>query len=120
MESLEKDILASINHSIQEVIKERLSGYDSPLTKLVNSVVGENEQKLRTVFSEAFVLVVDSNDFKKEVHQAFQHKVAKLLVSKLEGSIEKSVNLLRSDPTIKAKMILAIENIINEHAEGVE
>lgn len=42
------------------------------------------------------------------------HKLAKTLVAKMEGSIDKAVTTLRSDPTIRAKMVLAIENIVKD------
>ena len=32
----------------------------------------------------------------------------------MSGSVEKAVNRINQDPTLKAKMILAIENIIND------
>lgn len=39
---------------------------------------------------------------------------AKTLVGNLEGAVEKAANVYRSNPTLKSRMILAIENLVSE------
>lgn len=111
---LEKLILKQAKESVAVGIKTALEGYNSPLNKLVVSVVSENEKYLKEIVSSVFTKIINSEGFKDSVNTAFKHKLAKILVSKLEGSVEKAVTTLRSDPVIRAKMVLAIENIINE------
>lgn len=36
------------------------------------------------------------------------------MVAKLEGQVEQPVNVLRQDQTLRAKMVVAIEKIINK------
>jgi hypothetical protein len=112
MEKLEQDILKAIQGSIGESIKSCLVDYNSPLNKLVESVVNSHTSELRDTIEYSFSKVIMSAEFKETVNNAFNHKLARILVDKLEGAIEKRVHELRSDPTIKAKMILAIEGII--------
>ena len=112
MTDLEKQILQTAQTSVNAAIKEGLTGYNSPLTKMVHKVVEEHDSQLHSVMKEAFGSVIETKDFKSACVSAFQHKLAKTMVSKLEGSVEKAVNSIRQDPTLRAKMILAIERII--------
>lgn len=113
---LEKQILNGVNDAIKISIVDSLSGYNSPLRKLSDKVVQENEEKIHLIMNKAFKFVISTDSFKKTILEEFQHKVAKMLVSNLSGQVEKSVNIIKQDPTLKAKMILAIENIIEENA----
>ena len=115
MSQLEKDILSTIQVTLGKSISEALNRYDSPFVNLVNKVVEDHESELRRIFSTSFKDVISTDEFQESVRNAFKHKVAKILVSKLEGQIEKSVTALRADPTLRSKMILAIENIIEEN-----
>lgn len=115
MIDLEKDLLRIINENISNSVGQLLTKYDSPFVKIVNNVIEQNETKIHKIVSDAFGKVISTQEFKNAMHEEFQHKVARVLVSKLEGSVEKAVNDIRNDPTLKAKMILAIENIIKEN-----
>ena len=114
MIELEKQILQEAQKAIGEAIKTNLTGYHSSFNKLINEVVESHKEELRAVIDENFSKVIKSEEFKTSVNNAFNHSIARMLVSKLEGSVEKAVNTLRSDPTIRAKMVLAIENIVTE------
>jgi hypothetical protein len=54
---------------------------------------------------------------KEVVQEEFQRKVEKNLVGKLEGSVEKAADALRQNPAMKSRMILAVENIVNENTD---
>ena len=114
MTQLEKEILQVCQQSISSAIQQNLTGYSSPLAKIINGVVAQNEEALTSIVKDAFNSVIMTKDFKKSVVESFHHKVAKTLVGHLDGSIDQAVNALRQDPTIKAKMILAIENIVEK------
>jgi len=117
MDKMEEDILKAVQVSIGESIKSVLTGYNSPLNTFVNSVVNQHTSELRDTIESSFSRVIMSDEFKNTVNNCFNHKLARILVDKLEGAIEKRVNELRSDPTIKAKMIIAIENLIKAEAK---
>lgn len=114
MENLEKEIIRKTQESVGKAINDCLGNYNSPLFKLVLSVIQSHEAELKEIIESSFAKTIKSSEFKQAVDSAFTHKVAKILVSKLEGSVEKCVNTLRSDPTTRAKMILAIESIISD------
>lgn len=117
MQELEKKILMECRTAVSQALKTNLTGYNSSFQKIVNEVVDNNRKQLKSIVQESFSKTIQSDEFSESVDNAFKHKLAKILVSKLEGSVEKAVNTLRSDPTIRAKMVLAIENIIKEGNE---
>ena len=104
-------VVESINEYAGKYLKEN---YSSPLKPIINEVVEENKEQLKEIFKEAIKDIVKDNETKKIIQKEFKHAVAKHLVHKLSGGIEQCVNSFKQDPTIKAKMINAIEKIIIE------
>lgn len=63
---LEQDILKAAQEAIGESIKRVLSGsYDSPMNKLVKSVVDENSVELRALISDSFTSVIRTDEFQQ-------------------------------------------------------
>lgn len=112
--NLEHQILNKIKDSIGEAIARALSSYNSPLVRLTDDVVKSHEGQIKKMMNDSFKGLLDNGEFEKAVKNAYNHKLAKILVSKLEGLTEKSVNELRRDPTLKAKMLLAVESILTQ------
>ena len=83
---------------------------------IVREVMNEEDSiaTLKKFVNDCLSFVKGDKAFEKEVKAEFQHKVAKAMVGKLEGTVEKAVDVLRQDPTLRAQMILAIEKIINK------
>jgi triacylglycerol esterase/lipase EstA (alpha/beta hydrolase family) len=110
----EQDILKSCQSAIQETIGKVLIGYDSPLTKLVKSVVDENSTELRKIISDSFSQVIRTDDFKESIVKAFSHKIAKTIISNNDGLFDKVSNELKQDSIFKSKMALAVSNVVEE------
>lgn len=113
MNTIEKQIIHAVEASLHDVIKSSLGGYHSPLTKYVADIIGEHEAELKVIMREALGSVVASKDFKASVREAFLHKVARTLVENLDGAVKQAADKLKQDPTIKAQMVLAIQNIVD-------
>ena len=111
----EKDVLLVVGSALNQQIENQLKGYSSPLIKIVSEVVQSYEDKIKKIVNDALSETLNSDEFVKVVKDEFSHKVAKSLVGKLEGSVEKAVEVLRQDQAMRARMILAIENIVNEN-----
>lgn len=111
---LEQDILRAAQMSINETISKVLTGYDSPLVKLIKSVVDENSAELRLIISDSFTEVIRQKDFKESIINAFSHKVAKTIISNNDGLFDKVSNELKQDAIFKAKMSIAVSNVVNE------
>ena len=112
---LEQDILKSAQISIDTAIKKVLQDdYNSPLKKLIISVVDENSSELRTLISDSFVQVIRKDEFKQAIVSAFSHKVARSIISNNDGLFDKVSNELKQDAVFKSRMALAVANVVNE------
>ena len=111
---LEQDILQVAQQSISDAIKSVLSGYNSPLSKLIHSVVDENSQSLRTIISDSFTQVIGKEEFKQSIVNAFSHKVARSIISNNDGLFDKVSNELKRDAVFKSRMAIAVSNVVNE------
>jgi len=116
--TLEQDILSITQQSIQKAIQESLTKYDSPLIKLVTSVVNENSKELREIISSSFNEVIRLEDFKNSVKTGFSHKIARTIISNNDGLFDKVSNELKQDAVFKSKMALAVANVVNECLEN--
>lgn len=114
MIDLEKEVLRVAQESIHTSIKEALSKYDSPLIKLVNQVVDENSIELKGLISSSFQTVIRTEEFKQSILSAFSHKVARTIISNNDGLFDKVSNELKQDSVFKAKMSLAVSNVVEE------
>jgi hypothetical protein len=109
----EKSILDNLNDGIARVVKEKLGGYDSPLIKMVEQVADGHRQEILSKLNDAFKSCLENPNFEKVLKEEFNRKVAKILLSSLEGSVEKAANVFKSDQTLRAKMIVAIQEILD-------
>lgn len=112
--NLESDILSTVQSSIQKSIGDCLSGYNSPLLKLVSEVVSENSSTLKSIISDSFKQVISTDDFKSSIVSAFSHKVARTIISNNDGLFDKVSNELKQDNVFKAKMAVAVANVVEE------
>ena len=110
-----KEVLEIAIEAIKVKIGERFSGYSSPLNSIADRVISEHEDEIKDIFETCISTTLKNKTFKETIQEEFTHKIAKAMVGKLEGSVEKAVEKLRQDQTIRARMILAIENIIKEN-----
>jgi len=105
---------------VYEAIKEKV-GYAinySELHPIIQSVVEDRSEEIKLLTNETLDLVFKDSEMRKILKQEFKHKIAKTMVAKLEGSVEQAVNKFRQDPILNAKMIMAIETIINEEKQN--
>ena len=115
---LEVDILRAAQAAIGDSISKVLTNYDSPLTKLVASVVSENAVELRAIISSSFSQVIRTEDFKQSIINAFSHKVARTIISNNDGLFDKVSNDLKQDTIFKSKMSLAVAAVVEECLKG--
>lgn len=102
----------AIKDGIREGIKAKFSGYNSPLDKLVSTAIEANTQAFRGMLEESIASCVNDPDFREEIKSATRTVIAKTLVQRFGGEMEKQVNALKSDPTTRARITLAIEEIV--------
>lgn len=115
--NLERDILQVLQVSMNKAIQESLSGYNSPLTKLVNSVVESRSTELRKIIADSFDNAISKDEFKSAIREGFSHKIARTLISNNGGLFDKVSNELKQDAVFKSKMAIAVANVVNECME---
>jgi hypothetical protein len=102
----------AIRDGLREGVKSRFEGYNSPLAKAIDAACERHSGLVQGLLSEAITACMDESQFRDDIKKAVRHSMAKVLVSKFGGEIEKRVNDLRSDPATRARITLAIEQAI--------
>jgi hypothetical protein len=110
--TIDQQILDAVRSSLASGISKALESYNNPITKLAEAVVLSRQGEIQSVFTAAMDSAL-AGEFREALQSACAHKIAKVLVSKMEGEIEKKANDLRSNPEIRAKITLAISEVIN-------
>lgn len=116
--TLEDEIVKASKEATINAITKVLTDYNSPLNKLVVKVVGMNSQVLEDIIQDCFTQVINTEDFKEGVKQAFNHKVAKNLVSSCDSLFDKATSDLKQNPQFKAKLVVTVANIVEEFRLG--
>lgn len=93
--NLEDQAIGTVHSAITEAIKTKLSsGYNSPLDCLIKQAIDNNSAKISSML----------------LQDACARKLAKVIISKAEGEIEKQANELRSSPEFRAKLTIWLES----------
>ena len=111
---MKTELLAQCEKAIDKSITDALGSYSSPLMEAVRSALSDHKEKLRHLASESVAELVNSDDFKETMKVEMKRKLAKVLISQYGGELEKTVGKLKADPTSRAKMTLAIDNVMSE------
>jgi hypothetical protein len=112
--NMESDILVAAQEAIAKSIKEVLSGYNSPLAKLTLEVINSHSSELKQIINDSFSSVIKTEDFKASIVNAFAHKVSRTIISNNDGLFDKVSNELKQDSVFKAKMSIAVANVVEE------
>jgi hypothetical protein len=102
----------AIRDGIREGVKSRFTGYSSPIDKLIQSAIDTHASKFRGLLEDSIASCVGDESFRAEIAAAVRKSIAKTLVQRFGGEVEKQVNVLKSDPTTRARIVLAIEEIV--------
>lgn len=115
MKTLENTVFDIVRSSITEHLNKRLSEtYSSPLDPFLKAAIEKNASLITATYEAAVVEAISRADLKPALVEAFNHKLARVLVSRFEGEIEKRAIEMRNDPTFRAKVTLAIEAAVKE------
>jgi hypothetical protein len=113
--TLENTVFDIVKNAIGEHLNKQLvESYRSPLDPFLNAAIARNAPAITALYENAVAEAIGKADLRPALVEAFNHKLARLLVSRFEGEIEKRANEMRSDPTFRAKVTLAIEAAVKE------
>lgn len=108
---LDRDIQQAIRASIGVAVKEKLGGYNSPLDPIVKRAIDRISGNLESMIVGCITSLTDTAEFKEQVREALHEKLARTLVSRFGGELEKQVNDLKANPSTRAQITLAIARI---------
>lgn len=103
----------ALTDAIREgVKKELLQGYNSPLNKMLADAIASHQPAVRAVLEQGIASCLNDTEFREQLKAAVRQSLAKVLVQRFGGELEKQVNVLKSDPTTRARITLALEQIV--------
>ena len=111
--NLEEEILNATKTILINGIKA-LDGYNNPTKSIVNSVIKEYEPSISIIFKDAIEKTIQSDNFKEELQKLISQKIVRELVSQSESSISRIVQKMKQDETFRARLTLAVDNIVTE------
>lgn len=104
----------AIRDGIRDGIREKFKGYNSPIEKSVTAAIEQYSTKFRGLLEESIASCLNDKAFREEIASAVRASLAKTLIQRFGGEMEKQVNVLKSDPTTRARITLAIEEIVKQ------
>lgn len=118
MSELDKMVINEIRNALKDSVIKHMNDYGSPLKTMVFDAVKVHDGELRKFIYEAVSETFLDAEFRKQAKEQIRHKVARELTSSFgEGIFKKSIDTLKGDPTIRARCVLAIENIVAQAEE---
>ncbi len=103
-----------VKDGIRQGISDKLkSSYSNPLDKLIENAIKVEEIQLKKLLIDSINNIVSEADFRKEIYDALRKNLAKILIQRFGGELEKQVNVLKSDPATRAKITLVIEEAVS-------
>lgn len=113
-QDLNEAILRTVQQSLLVRVEKVLeASWNTPVNKIIEHAVLRQQAALEDRANKMLACALEE-PLDDALASAFRRKVAKLLVSKMEGSLQKSVNDLMQNPTTRARVLLALEGIVHE------
>ena len=110
--NLQEKILASVDVAMSKAITEELVGYNKPLSLLTADVIAGHRSELFNVIDCEVSQLLGSEDFRGVIKDQLNKNLAKVLIQRMGGELEKQVNTLKQNPQTRARITLAISEII--------
>lgn len=103
----------AIKDGIREGIKSKMNAnYSNPFEKLIAESIAKHDKAIRTMLCDAINSAIGDEPFCDEIRKAVRTTLAKVLVARFGGELEKQVNALKSNPSTRARITVAIDDIL--------
>ncbi len=110
--NIDEEIVNAVRDGIRKGVGDRISAnYNSPLDGVIKAAIESKVIAFRGLLDEAIQSCLSDDEFRESIKKSVRHHIAKKLVERFGGEVEKQVNVLKSDPTTRARITLAIEEI---------
>ncbi len=107
-------LLNALRDGLRTAVADKLKGYQSPLDEMIKRSIENHRTKFQSMLDDAIGKCVNDNQFRSHIADAVNSNLAKTLIQRFGGDVEKQVNALKSDPTTRARITLAIEQIVKD------
>jgi hypothetical protein len=114
--NLEDQVIATVHSALTEAIKTKLSSYHGPLDSLIKQSIEKHQAEITKALDAAMKGALQG-EFAEALADACTRKLAKVLISKMEGELEKRVGELRSSPEFRSRLTVAIDDIVKSLAK---
>ena len=112
--NLESEVVRSVQSSIQKSFNDALGGYNSPLQKYAINVVAKYQSSIESVFDEVVQESIKTDEFKQRVREVLLHKIAKTMISGIDGSVDKVINQMKQDTVFRSRLTLSVNSLVDE------
>jgi hypothetical protein len=114
MKEYEKEIVSIVKGLVVNGIKS-LSGYSNPFTKVAEAVIAQHNVEIREILNDCLKDVLSDGEFKAEIRKAIGQKVVREFANQAESCISRTVQKLKQDETFRARLTLAVDNLLKEY-----
>lgn len=111
---IDRRVLAQVNDAVAAAIQSELVGYQKPLSKITERVIHEHEAEIYGLINNELASLLTADEFRAALKTALNEKLARVLIARTGGELEKRVNELRASPEARAKITLAITRLVDE------
>lgn len=112
----DKLIANALRDGVTKAVQERICGYNSPLNGSIDRAIESQRSAIESLLTESLESCLGDHEFRAIIADATRQKLAKVLVARFGGELEKRVNELKSDPSTRARITVAIDNIVKQSA----
>lgn len=120
--SLEKIIFNSVEKIFKEVVEKSLTGYGSPLTKLIENVLAKYDGEIKNMIDYSFKNGLDGtlnylNDssVKESISESLAQNIVRSIFSAEKSQFDKITQEMKADATFRAKLTLAVDKLLTEY-----
>lgn len=112
--SLEIEVQNAVHAAVTKAFTDALGGYNSPLQKYALNVVAKYQSSIESVFDEVVKEAIKTDEFKQRVREVLLHKIAKTMISGIDGSVDKTINQMKQDAVFRSRLTLSVNTLVDE------
>lgn len=111
---IESEILKAAKSGLADAFNKELVGYNKPLSVITQKVIAKNEDEIFSLINDEVVNLIGGDGFKETLKDELNRKLARTLIERMGGELESRVNELKQNPETRAKITIAISQIIKD------
>lgn len=114
--NLENEVVYAATDVIKDSLKKvLLDDYNSPLKKYGFNIIGKYQESIENIFDKIISEGINTSEFELAAKDALLKKIAKSVISGIDGSVDKVINQLKQDTVFRSKLIVMVNNLIKEY-----